>query len=189
MPVSHRVQALSVAAALTACGPEADAPLADASWIIGRYATGGCSFREADGSVYSYMETCVTRDFAEVEFFEDGRVESSFFGCQTTEDSPARIESYTWRATTEDGVVEVLPSGENPYVGLYRRGLTAVGMEARPADECGQVYVEAVFDDQPPGPNWDVLHRGEYSYFDPLPSDGCEMEAYAVEAPLCEDPP
>lgn len=165
-----------------ACGPDGAQPLADASWVVGRYATGaGCSQMSA-GEIYTYIIGCTSREFAEIEFFADGRVESVYFGCSTTPESPRLRESARWRATPEDGLVVIEPRKRDQTLHLFGFGGPASTMEVHRTDDCHQLYVVS---DQLIGtePEWTIIHRGEFEYFDPVPTDGCEEEVRAVNVP------
>jgi hypothetical protein len=183
MSVKRKRVAL-VALTLAACGPEPHEDLADASWVVGRYATGeGCTSMGVDEqgnpTTNGWIIDCTTNRYAAVEFFANGRVRSEFFRCH--EDGvPYMTEESRWRATENDGEVIVEPDGDN--LDLFAGDIGIESATIQRTDDCSQIYAEGYNRDVPA---YAILHRGEFQWVDLLPSDGCEETAQPVSVPEC----
>lgn len=165
------------------CAPAARDELADASWVVGRYATGeGCTLKGVDQNgepiVDGWIIDCTTGRWVDLEFFADGRVESDFYTCHDAT-IPYSTEESRWHATEDEG--EVIVDSEAGEIALFFFGARMDSATIRRRPECSQILAEEDDDDQP---SYAILHRGEFQWVD-LSPDGCELTAQPVSVPQC----
>lgn len=191
MPMTHRARrprasrsalvlgalTSSFVVGLAACGPEREPPLADGSWVVGHYLRAPCSMT---GGQRDTIEGCTNPHYYAVEFTGGGDVIKQDYAC---------FELYEigviarWHATTEDGVIEVVPlEGEREFM---MTGSGAASIEVHRTDDCLTVeaFETAVSGSEIPPY---LLLRGEFTYEPSI--EGCEPTAMYVEPPTCPEP-
>ena len=186
--VSHRRRAsgataafgalvLSMVVGVGACGPEQELPLADGSWVVGHYLRAACSMT---GDRPDTIEGCWNRHYYAVEFTAEGDVVTQDYACFELYEYGVTAR---WRATTDDGVIEVVPlEGETD---LTLTSTTVVSVEVHRTNDC---LTADVFETDMPGrvqPPY-LLLRGEFTYEPSI--EGCEPVAMYIEPPTCPEP-
>ncbi|MBK8240980.1 MAG: hypothetical protein IPK74_36140 [Deltaproteobacteria bacterium] len=167
----------SLVVALAACGPEREPPLADGSWVVGHYLRAACSMT---GGRPDSIEGCWNRHYYAVEFTAEGDVVTQDYACFELYELGVTAR---WRATTDDGVIEVVPLEGEADLKLTSR--TVVSVEVHRTNDC---LAADVFETDIPGrvQRPYLLLRGEFIYEPSI--EGCEPKAMYVEPPTCPEP-
>ncbi|MBK8240978.1 MAG: hypothetical protein IPK74_36130 [Deltaproteobacteria bacterium] len=126
------------------------------------------------------IEGCWSRKYYAVEFTAEGDVVTQEYSCVRLHELGVTAR---WRATTDDGVIEVVPlEGETD---LTLTSMTVGSVEVHRTNDC---LTADVFETDIPGrvlPPY-LLLRGEFTYEPSIV--GCEPVAMYIEPPTCPEP-